>query len=308
MIKNILYCLSALLLLAGCTQGDDDLPTCDQQVQVTISLRTADATRSASGLKPEVENLIYNVAVFQFNAEGIIIGQDYQDVRDWGFGVMEATPTFTLTAATGCTLCLVANISQEDYQRGTAFWGDNLTSYRRVRFPMGPMVTGAEQDGDESGSTRVPQMMMNGYWSGDVTASQQLNVTLGRMMTKMAVVLTNQTGAALSGIKVKLTNVAAEAYVFPQVNADALPASAYLDDALEDDIASLANNASVTRYFYSAPNFCADAARATTLTVTTGSGSKSGTLTLGSTAPASGDAQDYSLYPNSIYTFNVTLK
>jgi hypothetical protein len=199
-------------------------------------------------------------------------------------------------------MILAAQYAREN---GIPFLADNengvltLNKFKKLRFNMNNRLVRI-QASDNS----MKHMPMCGYWEGNVAASGSgttntvpATVTMGRMVSRMNVNITNKTGSPIT--QVRLLNTAAKAYYFPQVENTDLTADDYI--TLSQNV-NIANNKSATVYFYTAPNYCEGNGLHTKLEFT--AGGKTGTVDLCSDVPN----EHYNLYMNTIYTFNITVK
>ncbi|MCR4603331.1 MAG: DUF4906 domain-containing protein [Prevotella sp.] len=304
MTKTYIGLLASVLLLSACSEDENTLAEEKEArlVPVTLTLRAADVagntTRSASALLPECENWIYDYYFVQYNSSGISLTSGHRRT-DVTTGDLEVTDNIWLYNASGCTICLVANIRPSGFTITPPSWAgdsypsfpDNLPTFKTWKLDMADHIAAAE-----AGTLKF--MPMCGYWEGDVSGSTEsaptaITCTLGRMIARINLALTNSSGSSISGIT--MNNIATKAYLYPQVNNTALESTDYTNIS---NTFTLANNASTTRFFYSAPNYPASSSYATTLVV----GSNS--LPLGNDV----DNSDYNLYMNTIYSFNITLK
>lgn len=295
-------CLAVFLLavfaLAGCVQ--DEVVTATEEgkeVKVAVSLGTLPAegtgTRATAPHTPEVENLIHDIWVFQFNESGILLNTETKYfLREGESGLYVEGFEVTLIEAQNSTVCLVVNTDNPGI-----VWPNNLPDFQKMLLEINASNDLSERD----------RMPMCGYWKGNVTdVNQVLTVMLCRMMTRVNLVLNNETGAALTGLSVTLANVPTQAYVYPSINQAALPDEAYQSsEGWTDEIAPIAAGGSQQLYYYMAPNICSSETNATQVTVF--SGGKTWTVTLGTDAPGTTD-RDYALYANNYYTFTLNLK
>ena len=297
-----------LLAIAGCAclmwgatgcQQADSLPPEDgkaRTVKVNIAAGTAatteaPGTRATAPYTPEVENLIHDIWVVQFNDRGqrLTLGQPYHDRAG---SLYVDNFEVELVVAENSTVCLVANTSD-----GTLTWPDNLPAFRETLLPIGV-----------DNELKLDRMPMCGYWQGDVTTEGQvLSVLLCRMMTRINLVLNNETGAAITDPTVTLTGIPAQAYVYPRLQQTALPDEAYLSGNFEDRLTgtTLKPGDSQELYYYIAPNICTNETHATKVTVT--ADGKTWAVTLGTEPPDTAD-RTYTLYANNYYTFTLNLK
>lgn len=293
-------CLAGFLLavfaLAGCVQ--DEVVTATEEgkeVKVAVSLGTLPAegtdTRATAPHTPEVENLIHDIWVLQFNESGILLDTPEKYFpREGESGLYVEDFRVTLIAAQNSTVCLVVNTNGP-----SIVWPNNLPDFQKMLLKINASNDLSERD----------RMPMCGYWKGNVTdVNQVLTVMLCRMMTRVNLVLNNETGAELTDLSVTLDKVPTRAYVYPSINQTALPDGAYSEGTWTDESLSIAAGGSQQLYYYMAPNICSDGTNATQVTVT--SGGKTWTVTLGTDAPGTTN-RDYALYANNYYTFTLNL-
>lgn len=293
--KYILLCL-LVCIGTGCEQTEvSSNVNIGKEVKVRFSLGMLPAegsdTRALAPHLPEVENLIYDIWVLQFNKNGILLdtGTKYYP-RDGESGLYVEDFEATLIAAQNSTVCLVVNTNDR-----TISWPNNFPAFQR-------MLLDVQASNDLSLRNRMP---MCGYWQGNVNGDGQvLSALLCRMMTRINLVVNNQTGDALAGGTVALDNVPTMAYVYPRINQEALPDNAYTSEVFSDSL-SISSGDSQEFYYYIAPNICSGEGDATKVTVT--SGGKTWSVTLGTSAPDEAD-RIYTLYANNYYTFTLNLK
>ena len=295
----------------------------DAPFVLSIADEQGDATRATTALFPEVENWIYDYYYVQFIGDAsAYTGHMRKTVTT---GDLTVSENIRLRAGANSTVVFVANIvpAGSNYvdspgwdatdgsvqildENGIPFLADNengvltLNKFKKLRFNMNNRLVRI-QASDNS----MKHMPMCGYWQGTVPAPTNggttntvpATVTMGRMVSRMNVTITNKTGAAIS--QIRMLNASARAYYFPQTENEDLAERDYISFTQS---ANIANNQSATFYFYTAPNYCQSNGLETTLEFT--AGGKKGTVKLGSDP----EAGDYNLYMNTIYTFNVTVK
>lgn len=293
--KYILLCL-LVCIGTGCEQTEvSSNVNIGKEVKVRFSLGMLPAegtdTRASAPHLPEVENLIYDIWVLQFNENGILLDTETKYYpREGESGLFVENFKATLIAAQNSTVCLVVNTNDP-----TISWPNNFPAFQR-------MLLDVQASNDLSRRDRMP---MCGYWQGNVTEDgQKLSALLCRMMTRINLVVNNQTGDALADGTVRLENVPTKAYVYPRINQEALPDNAYINDSFSDSL-SISSGDSQEFYYYIAPNICSGEGHATKVTVT--SGGKTWSVTLGTSAPDESD-RIYTLYANNYYTFTLNLK
>lgn len=308
MKKNIVFVTLALAALVGCSKEQSkDQAAESQLVPVEVTLKIDDivggATRSETALFPEDENWLFDYYFVQFNADGASV-VSHHERANVTMGDLSITQKIWLYDGPS-TVAFIANIVPAGANYGdNPNWenptthiikiADNIETYKTMKFDMAKRVAAAQ-------STSLKHMPMCGYWEGTITNSEanpfSMTVTLGRMISKLVLNITNHTGSAVS--KVQLTNAATKAYIFPQVE------NTPLDDAdyttLTDNV-TIANGETKTLFFYTAPNYCVYNGNVTTLNFT--AGSKTGKVELVNDVQSG----DCNLYMNTIYTYNVDLK
>ena len=198
MRNYLLYALGLLLWMGGLGCGPDEAvaPVMEEGRTARVSLSlgmepmTGTTTRALAPHIPEVENLINDVWVLQFNSRGqrLTLPKPYDD-RGGAAGLYIDNYQVDLVAATNSTVCLVVNTGDLAIS-----WPDNLPGFQR-------MLLDIEASNDLSQRDRIP---MCGYWVGDVTDGMSLSVMLCRMMTRINLVLNNATGVGLNDLTVEL--------------------------------------------------------------------------------------------------------
>lgn len=296
-----LGCLMGLSGLAGCQQ-DDLSPLAEEgkKVNVSLSLGTLSFdgtdTRAMAPHTPEVENLINDIWVLQFNERGILLDTKTKYFpRKGEAGMYVEDFEVELITARNSTVCIVANTNNPNLS-----WPNNLPTFQQLLIDI-------KASNDLSKRDRIP---MCGYWMGDVREGTKLSALLSRMITRINLVINNETGTELSGLTVSLENVPTEAYVYPRTNQGALPDDAYTTETFSDTFSEgIPADESQQFYYYIAPNICTGSEKATKATITSTSGDKTKTwsVTLGNDSPETSN-RNYSLYANNYYTFTLNLK
>jgi uncharacterized membrane protein len=98
-------------------------------------------------------------------------------------------------------------------------------------------------------------------------------------------------------------NVPKQAYLFPSVESDSLPSTAYM--TLRDEGVAISSGSSKSLYYYIAPNFCGSGTYATKILITNGNKQRA-EIVLGTDAPGTSN-RDLNLYHNTIYNYTITL-
>ena len=292
-----LGCLMGLSGLAGCQQ-DDLSPLAEEgkKVNVSLSLGTLSFdgtdTRAMAPHTPEVENLINDIWVLQFNERGILLDTETKYFpREGEAGMYVEDFEVELITASNSTVCIVANTNNPNLS-----WPNNLPQFQQLLIDIQASNNLSKRD-------RIP---MCGYWMGNVSEGTKLSALLSRMITRINLVINNETGAELSDLTVSLENVPTKAYVYPRTNQGALPDDAYTTENFSDTFTeSIPAGESQQFYYYIAPNICTGLEKATKATIT--SGDKTWSVTLGNDSPETSN-RNYSLYANNYYTFTLNLK
>lgn len=290
-MKRLYIMFLAAFALSACEQAlIDDVP---ETVEVVMSLSGTPLAKADSPLIPDVENLIYDVWILQYDKMGLLINAGTSHERKTDNGSLTATVTATLAVADGCTICVLANLDRgvPDADRT---WPQTLTDFKtRVD------VVDLSVDILDANNGTLEDMPMSGYWEGDITSTKEnIQVSLGRMLARINLVINNVSSSACTLESV--SNVPIKTYAFPSVNHDPLPQYAYQSSLNISQ--SVDSGASKELYFYVAPNFTAGETNATKLKI---AGKPDVVLSNGS---PSDSPRDYNLYHNSNYTFTITIK
>ena len=319
-MKYSTYILLILaLVLCGCSSALD-LPTkADDEniVIVPISLGAAEyecdaATKGLAPYIPDVENLIYDVWVVQYSSRGVLLpratfhyrttmsgtlvwdGMVYAGSTDQGIALVESTEP--------CTVCFIANMGDNVPE-----WPDNIYSFREVMMPVL----------DADASVALSRTPMCGYYYGPVTHGVGVNVSLGRMITRLNIVVNNQTGKDITDLVVSITNAPRYAHLYPHT--EEIPLNTAEQSATRshrDAGMTVAAGDTKNLYYYIAPNLYG-ASWPTTLWTTckVGGNAMMGAMILGDTHPSPSEnctyppiassTRDLRLYPNNQYTFTL---
>lgn len=283
---------AAVFLCAAC-ESRVELPE-PETVEVTLSLCGTPLAKADSPLIPDVENLIYDVWILQYDKMGLLIDKGTSHARASSPGSLTATVTTTFATGEGNTICVLANLDRGNASAERT-WPQTLTEFK-----TSTSVVDLAADIDAANAGTLTDMPMFGYWEGDISVeTNNVQVSLGRMLTRVNLVVNNNSSSEIS--LTSLSKVSTKVYAFPDVNHDPLPADAYNEIAVGQ---SLAAGASKELYYYMAPNFTEGAENATVLNITKGGETKTTILSNG--AP-SDSPRDYNLYHNSNYTFTINV-
>lgn len=288
MKRLFIYALAAILL-ASCDYKSESPYV--ETVEVTFSFNAAPLAKADSPLIPDVENLIYDVWILQYDKMGLLIDAGTSHARTTNSGSLTATVTTTLATGDGCTICTLANLDRGN-PSAVRTWPQTLTEFK-----TSVDVVDLSADIASANDGTLTDMPMFGYWEGDITVeTNNVQVSLGRMLTRINLVINNNTDSSCE--VASIANIPTKVYAFPSVVHDPLPADAYVPELTVGQ--TIAAKSTKEMYFYTAPNFTADETNATRLNV----GGKSVILSNG--APDS-DPRDYNLYHNSNYTFTINV-
>jgi len=290
-MKRIYMIFIAALAFAACDSSGLDQE--QELVEVRLSFETSPSVKAESPLIPDVENLIYDLWILQYDKMGLLIDAGTSHYRAGATGLLAGQVTATLAVGEGCTLCVLANIGSEVDGRMRE-WPQTLTDFKRSTD-----VLDVSDDISAANDGSLSDMPLSGYWEGDITSGQKnIQVSLGRMFSRINLVVNNNSGTAYT-VK-SLTNVATKVYAFPSVTHEPLPADAYTHIDIDQTVAA---GDTKEMYFYMAPNFNdATGTNAVRLNI-----EGKDPVILCNGAP-SDFPRDYNLYHNSNYTFTINIR
>ena len=321
--SRYLLCLlwAALLLPAACTKPETkDLPP--KEVVLTKAtpristalpeerpLEPGTATKSTTQMQPEDLNMIKTLSVFQYDPEGNLVVSDHHDYTNGGRyeGVMSTILNVNLAIYDGTTVCLVANLYESEFNAIVSAC-PLLRDFQEYKASI-PYV-GLSADNLGVGTTE--RIYMSGYYEGNIRQGQEISVTLGRLVSNIAIGIA--ASPAFSGnnaiqyVEIQLMNIPTQTFVFPPEESDYLTTNIPRSEFRIENINSPTEDHSYR--FYYVPGFGAfDDATACRLHITavTASGAQRSTdVYLGNDAPDEAD-RSYSIYRNCNYTFNLRL-
>jgi len=290
-MKRLYIMFLAVFALSACEQAlIDDVP---ETVEVVLSLSGTPLAKADSPLIPDMENLIYDVWILQYDKMGLLINAGTSHERKTNSGSLTATVTATLAVADGCTICVLANLDR-GVPDAVRTWPQTLTDFK-----TSVDVVDLSADIAAANVGTLEDMPMSGYWEGDINSSKDnIQVSLGRMLARINLVINNVSSSTCTLESV--SNVPFKVYAFPSVNHDPLPPDAYQPQLSINQ--SVAAGAAKELYYYVAPNFTAGEANATRLKI---AGKPDVILSNGSPTDS---PRDYNLYHNSNYTFTINIK
>lgn len=267
----------------------DDEP---KTVEVVLSLSGAPLAKADSPLIPDIENLIYDVWILQYDKMGLLIDKGTSHERATSSGSLTAKVNHTFAVGEGNTICVLANLDKGNASAART-WPQTLNDFK-----TSCNVIDLSLDIDGANAGTLEDMPMFGYWEGAISAEKNNNVqvSLGRMLTRINLVINNQSTS--NQTVESIDKASKKVYAFPDVDHAALPDDAYMTVDIKRDVAS---GKTAELYFYMAPNFTAGEDNATKLNI----GSE--TVILSNGAP-SDSPRDFNLYHNSNYTFTINVK
>lgn len=318
---------TALLLHTACTKPEaNNLPP-KEVVLTKTTLRISTAlptelplgpgnapagcppTKSSSQMQPEDLNMIKTLSVFQYDPEGNLAVTDYHDYTEGGRydGVLSTILNVNLAIYDETTVCLVANLYESEFNSIVSAC-PLLRDFQDYKATI-PYV-GLSADNLGLGTTE--RIYMSGYYEGDIRQGQEISVTLGRLVSNIAIGIA--ASDAFSGnndiryVEIQLMNIPTQTFVFPPEESDYLTTNIPRSEFRIENINSPTEDHSYR--FYYVPGFGAfDESTACLLHITavTASGTQRTTdVYLGNDAPDDAD-RSYSIYRNCNYTFNLRL-
>ncbi len=318
---------TALLLHAACTEpGAEEFPP-KEAVLTKAALRISTAllterpsgsgsapetfpgTKSETQMSPEDLNMIKTLSVFQYDPEGNLAVTDFHDYTEGGRyeGVLSTVLNANLAVYDQTTVCIVANLTENEFN---AISSSCLLLRDFQNYKASVPYIGLSAD--NLGLGTAERIYMSGFYEGDIRQGQEISVTLGRLVSNIAIGIA--VSDAFSGnsdidhVEIQLMNIPTQTFVFPPEESD------YLDEAIPrsqfrtETIQSPSEEHSYR--FYYVPGFGAfDESMACRLhieAVTVSGGRRSADVFLGNDAPDDA-SRSYSIYRNCNYTFNLRL-
>lgn len=259
-IKQIVFA-TLLAGFASCTHSDAEwMETFEEEEGVIVNLNVSSIEsqeigqmRSTSPLSPEKENLIYDIWVFQYDAQGILRERFTQRFRETAAsGVLKLTPfSARLAPLKNCTVCMVANLNpgvENPPAPWPGTWAQFLEAHTTISYSDIP---------GESGLPDIEKgLYMFGCYHGDISGSAEtptvINIALGRMLSRLNLTVTNETGVNLSNFKVTIENVVTKAYFYPRTENPIFSTGDLT--SFTSSLSSMDSKTSKTLYYYVAPN------------------------------------------------------
>lgn len=304
----VLTCVGVTLSLCiGCSEPEPVVPrTVEDHATVALTLETdkvrddsATGTRAISPMIPDAENLIRDIWVIQYDAQGVVRNLYTRHYRE------TATPTLRLESfpidlavLNDCTVCLVVN--RNPGQTGLASpWENTFAGFCQQYLDLVYRTTA----GDE-GIPDVAGLPMFGYWQGDITATTtSLAVTVGRMLARVHLVVKNDTGVQIEDTRVMVENAIRRAYYYPRTENADLSASDRI--SFTDSIGSLDAGVTTYLYYYVAPNLTPASGEETRVRI---SATKNGVPVSSASISLGSMPDDPAIYRNYNYTITLSLK
>lgn len=303
-----LFAAAGLLLgTVSCSKVDEN-PLMPDPQSTTVMLNlvpetTADMeapeTMATTPLLPDEENLIRDIWVIQYDAQGVSRTLYTKHYRQTAVPVRELQSfPIELAVLPGCTICFVANLNHG--QTGLASpWENTLVGfmgqYNEIAYRSG---TGVE------GIPDAQNLYMFGYYKGDITSStSSLNVMLGRMLSRINLVVENATGVSLTDVEVTIGNAVRRAYYFVRTEKPVLSSADYI--SFTDTPGTLAAGQTAYLFYYIAPNLSPAPGEETTVTIH----AKKNGVPVSTTPVAIGSTVDnHTIDRNCNYTISLSLK
>ena len=141
-------------------------------------------TKSSSQMQPEDLNMIKTLSVFQYDPEGNLAVTDYHDYTEGGRydGVLSTILNVNLAIYDETTVCLVANLYESEFNSIVSAC-PLLRDFQDYKATI-PYV-GLSADNLGLGTTE--RIYMSGYYEGDIRQGQEISVTLGRLVSNIAI-------------------------------------------------------------------------------------------------------------------------
>lgn len=321
---NSIYTLIACLFLTACSSEADWLPNeqtpepengkVNVQLNLQVPTFTVEETRASNPLDLQIENPMYNLWLLHYNEEGGLVEQDtkYIHLNDNGELATRYTAQLTLSSGTVGTICLIANLegtpgynpqSASSPSNDEGAWPKTLQLLQKelLTLPIDPRVTDA--------TLGLPtKMVMYGYYQGELTALHPVNITLGRMAARLDIIIGSASGS-FTNLTLQLTNAVIKTHYSPLKIANN-ETDSYVN-FIEDRTfinKTITNSSKITCYYFTGENITPEIGKETMLIVKATKNKQIYTyhIKLGANAPGTSD--DYSLYRNNNYTFNINLK
>lgn len=315
--------LAAVLscVCTGCSKENTTQEPSDEGELIIVPMKIGaaeyqndEATKGLAPYIPDIENLIHDIWVVQYSSRGVLLPNStyhyrtaappalmvtdlyYQNSTSAGVALVESTEP--------CTVCFIANMGDNVPE-----WPDNIYAFQEIMMPVL----------DPDPSIELEKIPMCGYYHGPVTHGTQVNASLGRMITRINLVINNWTGEDISNLAVSLTNAPRYAHIYPY--SDTTPLLEAEDAAVRpqrDAGLSIAYGESLKLYYYIAPNLYGESWPTTLWTschLDSSNQDAKGAIILGDTVPSEEDQYTYppvvnpdrnlKLYPNNQYTFTI---
>jgi len=237
-------------MLVSCTDdkgiapaGEGEVFTTSLQIGVSDMTMTA-VSRAQSPMSPDLEKYVRSIALFEFDNEGLhekrattyhfidfvkgtvdgVYGVAGMDSTE--FGVVEATLNgIAVEYRSNGTLCLVANVTEEQVDEFYEEYREPGASYGRITFDRFKTwalpfdyLTPPSSAYEETVTGHVKTMYMFGYYQGTIEPAGigNVRIDLGRLAVRFDITIINETGSALDKrLSYKFEKVCRNSYFFP---------------------------------------------------------------------------------------------
>lgn len=294
-------------------QTEEDVIIVPMQIAAS-EYETDEATKALAPYIPDVENLIHDIWVVQYSSRGILLPSSIYHYRTAAPPALVVTDLYYQSSTTSgvalvesaepCTVCFIANMGDNVPE-----WPDNIYAFQEIMMPVL----------DSDASVELEKIPMCGYYHGPVTHGTQVDASLGRMITRINLIINNWTGEDISNLVVSITNAPRYAHIYPYSDTTPLnEAETASTRPLRDAGMSIAAGESLKLYYYMAPNLYGESWPTTLWTTchldSTDQDAKGGII-LGDTVPSEAEQDTYppvvnpdrnlKLYSNNQYTFTI---
>ncbi len=327
MKRYSIYIYIACLFLAACSSEADWLPNEQTpepengKVNVLLNLQvptfTVEETRSSSPLDLQIENPMYNLWLLHYNGEGGLVEEDTKYIHLNDKGELATQYRAKLTLKNGDkkgTICLIANLEKTSSSNPANVKNpsnDKSTWPQTFQLLQQELLTLPINQTAGDASLGLPtKMIMYGYYQGELNTSYPVNITLGRMAARLDIII----GAAkpsetFKNLTLQLKNAVIKTHYSPMKITNDEATSYYVDFPVDYTFSTenITSSHKITCYYFTGENITPEIDKETTLVVTAKKNYKTYTYNIKLGANAPGTSDDYSLYRNNNYTFNINL-
>lgn len=325
---NSIYTFIACLFLTACSSEADWLPNeqtpepengkVNVQLNLQVPTFTVEETRASNPLDLQIENPMYNLWLLHYNEEGGLVEQDtkYIHLNNNGELTTQYTANLTLTSGTKGTICLVANLektSNGDNPEKVSTPSNNKGTWpKTIQLLQEELLTlPINQNATDVSTFGLPtKMVMYGYYQGELSNRHPVNITLGRMAARLDIVISAANNSTFTNLTLQLKNAVIKTHYSPLKVSDNEVTTCYVDFPEDKTFInkSITSSNKITCYYFTGENITPTFGKETMLIVKAQKGRNSYTYNIKLGANAPGTSDDYSLYRNNNYTFNINLK